>query len=74
VCRRFKLLNPYTERQKARPIDGCATTFEPIVQLQAVAGYDPQQLRRLTITVEWKERQQTFRVQQETMISNVPRF
>lgn len=65
---------PFKAPQKAQKMEGTSTEFEPVVELQSVSGYDPQHLRRLVVTVQWKERQQIYRVQQETMVSNVPRF
>ena len=65
---------PYQEVLTPQLMPDSGTSFEPVLKLEKVDGHDPDQLRRLTVTVSWRERDRSQKVQQETMISHVPRF
>lgn len=65
---------PHQEVLPAQLMPDTGTSFEPVLRWDKVDGYDPEQLRRLTVTISWKERDRRQSVQQETMLSHVPRF
>lgn len=65
---------PYQQTLPAQVMPGTGTEFQPSLELQKVTGYDPDQLRRAKVKVRWKERDRWQELEQETMISRVPRF
>lgn len=54
-------------------LEGTGTVFSPVLSVTEVSGYDPQTLRRLTVTVTWEERSALQQVQHESMVARVPR-
>jgi len=65
---------PHQQTLADQVMPGTGVVFQPTLEIQKVAGYDPEQLRKVLISVKWKERDRWQTVQQETLVSHVPRF
>ena len=52
-------------------LEGTGTVFSPVLEVSTVTGYDPEMLRRVTVTVTWVERTGAQKVQHESMVARV---
>jgi len=65
---------PHQQALPDQVMPGTGVVFQSSLEIQKVSGYDPEQLRKVLINVKWKERDRWQTVQQETLVSHVPRF
>lgn len=65
---------PYTYSPEPTVMQGTGTVFTPSVEVLAVPGQSSDQLRKVRVTVNWKERTGSQQVQHESTLARVPRF
>ena len=65
---------PYQETLPPYTLEGTGIVFESKLEISQAPPQSADHLRRILVTVEWKERDKTYSVQHESMLSHVPRF
>lgn len=59
---------PFRQELDPVPVDGSAIQMKPVLGVYAIPGMDDKQIRRVVVTVLWREKQSDKKLSHETNI------